>query len=130
MPSEGPQRDIAKLLASINVEPVKNAPPIPDLNTNAEHLDLEYERGKADLDHLKDHFQQRKKYARRILNLTYVWIIAVLGLLLLDGFGWRGFHLADSIILAALGTTTADIFGVLLIVMKYFFPSDSPPPKR
>ena len=125
MPGEEPHLDFAKLLASINVEPVKNASPIADPQTTTEHLDLEYERKKAELEHLKDHFQQRKKYARRILNLTCAWIFAVFALLLLDGFAWKGFHLSDSIILTALGTTTANIVGVLVIVAKYFFPSDS-----
>lgn len=125
MPSEEPQLDIVKLLSQINVEPVKKAPLEADPRTKDESRDLEYERKYAELENLKDHFKQRKKYARLIVNLACGWMIAVFVMMLLQGFAWKGFHLSDSIVLAALGTTTANIFGVLLIVTKYFFPSDS-----
>jgi uncharacterized membrane protein YjjP (DUF1212 family) len=128
MPSEEPQLNIAQLLSQINVEPVKKAPREADLQTRVESRDLDYERKLAVLENLKDHFIQRKKYARLILILACGWVIAVFVMLLLQGFTWWGFHLSDSIILAALGTTTANIFGVLLIVTKYFFPSDSTKP--
>ncbi|MGA2561870.1 MAG: hypothetical protein ABSF17_19535 [Terracidiphilus sp.] len=129
MASEESKFDLVKALASINVDPVKNAPNLADGYSNAERLDLDYERQKAELENLIDHQKQRKKFAGRIFYLTCAWITAVFGVLILDGFSWRGFHLSDSIVLAALGTTTANIIGVLLIVTNYFFPSTSLPNK-
>jgi hypothetical protein len=63
----------------------------------------------------------RKKYAFRIFLLVAGWITAVLAILLLQGFGFHGFHLSDNVILAAIGSTTANIIGVLVIVIKYLF---------
>jgi hypothetical protein len=63
----------------------------------------------------------RKKYAFRIFALVASWITAILAILLVQGFGYKGFHLSDNVLLAAIGSTTANIIGVLLIVIKYLF---------
>jgi hypothetical protein len=54
--------------------------------------------------------------------LTCIWIAGIYALMLLEGFAYWAFHLSDSIMLAAIGSTTANIIGVFLIVTRYFFP--------
>jgi hypothetical protein len=51
------------------------------------------------------------------------WIVAVFVLLSLQGFSFYGFKLSDNVLLAAIGSTTANVIGMLLIVLKNLFPS-------
>jgi hypothetical protein len=81
----------------------------------------------------------RRLYARQIFILIICWLAAILLVLLLQGFSsksgalfvlhllgteWRinGFQLADSVLLALIGGTTASVLGLFAIVAKYFFP--------
>lgn len=63
----------------------------------------------------------RKKYAFRIFAIVTLWITAMLGILTLQGFSLYGFHLSDNVLLAAIGSTTATVIGMLLIVIRYLF---------
>jgi hypothetical protein len=110
-------------LDSINAAPVEAAQDEPDAQTNRESF--EREKQNAELDSFKQDTGERKKHARNIFILTCAWVTAVFALLMLQGFGglyvWH-FHLTDSIVLTAIGSTTANIVGVFLIVARYFFP--------
>jgi hypothetical protein len=110
-------------LDSINAAPVERAQDEPDAQTNLESF--EREKQKAELDSFRQDTGERKRYARNIFILTCTWVGAIYILLIFQGFGglWRwNFHLTDSIILTAIGSTTANIVGVFLIVARYFFP--------
>jgi hypothetical protein len=70
---------------------------------------------------------ERKKYAKWLLVLACTWIVIVALLLTLQGFCSHGcgsvkFSLDDSVLLAAIGSTTANIVGILYVVAKYLFP--------
>jgi hypothetical protein len=70
---------------------------------------------------------ERKKYAKRFLWLACAWVVVVAFLLIIQGFctqGCRGFvfRLSDSVLLAAIGSTTANIVGILYVVANYLFP--------
>lgn len=124
-----PAKDI--FLESITASEVEAASSKPDALSRRERLDLEYERGVAQLENYKEEIKQRRKYARRIFILTCLWVTAIYGLILLQGFAYKGFHVSDSVLLAAIGTTTANIIGVFLIVAKYLFTRGAvptPPP--
>jgi hypothetical protein len=75
----------------------------------------------AELDKFYSNLKQQKLYAKLIYVLTSVWVFAIFALLIFQGFQICGFHLSDSVILAAIGSTTADIVGVFLIVTRYVF---------
>ena len=92
----------------------------PDDCTTLEQFELLQK--KAELDSFKSDTTARKDYAKKIFGLTCLWILGVYCLLLFQGFGYKSFRLSDSVILAAIGTTTANIIGVFLIVTRYFFP--------
>jgi hypothetical protein len=61
---------------------------------------------------------ERKKYAKRFLWLACAWVVVV------ATQGCRGFafRLSDSVLLAAIGSTTANIVGILYVVANYLFP--------
>ncbi len=94
---------------------------------------LHQERIRAETESFKSNTRQRKSYALRIYILTTVWLVLVLLIVVFSGFsagGARvalggtpvGFKLSDTVLLALIGTTTANIVGVLVVVVKYFFP--------
>src|ERR1700744_2632524 len=114
----------AKLaLDAITSRPVDNVSDDPDDCTTLEQLEIL--KGKAELDSFKQDTGERKRHAKNIFKLTCVWVAGIYLLLLFQGFGgvykWP-FHLSDSLMLAAIGSTTANIIGVFYIVVRYFFP--------
>jgi hypothetical protein len=67
----------------------------------------------------------RDQWARKLLPLCLGWLISVVALLALQGFHLFGFHLDDSVLIAFIGTTTADVLGLGYIVVNYLFPKSS-----
>lgn len=68
--------------------------------------------------------EQRKDYANKLYKFLGVYMLCVLGLLLLSGSDFVCFHLSDAVLLAILGTTTANIVSIFVIVAKYLFPAN------
>jgi hypothetical protein len=113
--------------------------PIPSPETqevaervDAEATDLDYQSKLEGVRQLRfDNKQrrqdrkERRRYAHRIFCLISIWLSAVLLILVFQGFGWWGFKLADSIVITAIGTTTATVLGIFLIVANYLFPKKS-----
>jgi hypothetical protein len=72
---------------------------------------------------LEQDIVERKKYARRIFILCCTWIFVVFALLVAQGLGWlTRFSLSEPVQLAAIGSTTANIIAVFVIVARYLFP--------
>ncbi len=71
---------------------------------------------------IRQEIEERKKYARRIFVLCCFWVTAVLLLIVQQGRSQSGFHVSDSVLLAAIGSTTANIISVFVIVAKHLFP--------
>ncbi len=72
----------------------------------------------------RDTREQRRTYANRIFTLCCGWVCAIFVLLMFSGFGhYQHFHfsLSDRVILAAIGSTTINIIGVFLIVVRFIF---------
>ena len=63
---------------------------------------------------------QRKKFAVAVFAFVAVYMAAVLTVVFLQGF-CDGFNLSDSVIITLLGTTTANVIAVLVIVVTYLF---------
>ncbi|EEY84116.1 hypothetical protein HMPREF0103_0060 [Bacteroides sp. 2_1_33B] len=64
---------------------------------------------------------QRKDFADRIYFFVYVYMIFVFLILFLSGSKNSGFHLNDSVLSILLKTTTANVIGILAIVITYLF---------
>jgi hypothetical protein len=73
------------------------------------------------------HRQGRQNlYAEKTFRFVFGWIYLVVILLFCDGFGsgypYFHFHLADQVLEVALGSTTLNVIGLLVIVLKGIFP--------
>ncbi len=121
MPSDEPVEPPLNL-ASIDAAQMESVPETPDAKSGLEESEIQRSQKRAELESYQQDTKERKKYAARIFSLTCLWVVGIYALLLLQGFQYRGFRLADSLVLAAIGSTTANIVGVFLIVTRYFFP--------
>ena len=63
---------------------------------------------------------QRKKFAEKIFNFVSIYMYLVFFVLILSGCENK-FYLSDSVLITLLGTTTANVIGVLIIVVTYLF---------
>lgn len=56
-------------------------------------------------------------------NITQFWMIAVVLLLVWQGFGSKigFFHLSDSVLITLLTTTTANVLGLFYLALKYLY---------
>jgi len=70
----------------------------------------------------KQDTQERKKYAQRIFWMLSGWLVVVLFALVTSGLKLWDFRLSDSILLALIGSTTANVAGFFFAVVKYLFP--------
>lgn len=84
--------------------------------------ELELERKKQEATFALDNHKARIRYSRYIFVLVCIWLTAVLVVCIAQGIPRIGFHLSDSILITLLGTTTANVIGVLIIVLRYLFP--------
>jgi hypothetical protein len=121
---ELPEEKLARGLAEAKSAEVNKE---PDPNTLKEKEDLEKVRYGAQTEGQKQDIKERKKYAQLFFYLSCAWLVAIVAILMLQGFGfsfWKApFHLSDSIVLAMIGSTTANVLGILYIVAKYLFPN-------
>jgi hypothetical protein len=101
---------------------------------------LEHERKSAELKGFKQDIKARKRYAKNIFSLIVWWLVAILFLLLLQGFSGGQkvslstitrllevhldykFYLSDAVLLALIGGTTANVLGLFIFVVQYLFP--------
>lgn len=64
--------------------------------------------------------EQRKEFADKIFNFVSNYMIFVCMVLFLKAITPR-FFLSDNVIITLLGTTTANVIGILIIVVTYLF---------
>ena len=74
---------------------------------------------------LKDYVGLRRLYGIWILITTLGWITVIGMVVLLQGFQAWNFFLPDSVMMTLLGTTTANVIGLFIIVAKYLFPDNA-----
>jgi hypothetical protein len=118
MPDANPPGDRVE---SINLDAIQAPKVISNEPDTQSKLELDDERRKLENAGLAQDITARRKYAFRVFLLVIGWIIGIYLLLVFQGFGFRSFHLSDNILLAAIGSTTANIIGILLIIVKYLF---------
>jgi hypothetical protein len=122
-----PPEDFASKLTQALTRSLKDVSSVPDPETRQEEDDLQKEHARAILRGVKQDIDERKKYAKRFFILACFWLAAITVLLALQGFGsfWFGlmpFKLADSVLLAVIGSTTVNVLGILYVVANYLFP--------
>lgn len=65
----------------------------------------------------------REPMVRFLSRLSVFWLGGCAFLLLLQGFSrFSRFNLADSVLIAAITTTTANVLAMLVVVVKFIFP--------
>jgi hypothetical protein len=83
-----------------------------------------HSRDMADRDAARE---QRRVYAGRVFILVCFWISAMFALLLCQVFGARWVPayrpLSDAVLIALISSTTVNLIGTLIIVLKYIFRS-------
>lgn len=65
--------------------------------------------------------KNRRWLAWAIYVLVFLYVVAVMCVLFMDGYG--SILLSDSVLITMLSTTTANVLGVLVIVATYYFAS-------
>lgn len=76
---------------------------------------------------LKD-FEQKSNmrlvFAKNIFTLVCIYLVVVAFFLWQSGMTFRDFKLSDKVLITLLTTTSANIIGLLVFVVKYLFPED------
>lgn len=81
---------------------------------------LEYERKQNEIHELKQNTELRKKYAKGIFIFLVVWSCLIFLILFLNAGHY--IQISDSVMITLLTSTTVNIIGLFLVVVKYFFP--------
>lgn len=114
--------DILSLLeASRSGETVEQntAVTLSDIERQDKVLDLKLKKGQ--LESQEQDRKQRGQFAEKIFWAVVVYLVAALVIVYLIGAGV--FHMSDSVSITLLGTTTANVISLLVIVAKYLFHS-------
>ncbi|HEX4155747.1 MAG TPA: hypothetical protein VHY48_09050 [Acidobacteriaceae bacterium] len=118
-------RALVRLADSV-VVPQVEATPVEDtqksIDDEKRFLSERHERDMADRDAARD---QRKVYAKCVFVLVCAWITAIYALLLLQVFGTRitpAYRpLSEAVLIALVSSTTVNLIGTLIVVLKYIF---------
>ncbi len=126
---DGADRDHPAPVATCEVSLTDIRPPrgqgsvTVDDRAKKEQRDLSKERERAELKSLRQDIEQRARYARQIFRLICTWLVALLGVLVFQGFGLSGFKLSDSVLMTLIGGSTGSVLGLFLVVVRYLFPN-------
>jgi hypothetical protein len=77
------------------------------------------ERMREDLERIKTENSVRLKLTKRFSIITVFWILLILMVVIFSGLGVL--NLANSVLIALISTTTANVFGFMYVVVKYLF---------
>lgn len=78
---------------------------------------------REDLENKKQNRNQRKSYGNKLFVFLCVYMGLVFLVLLLCGFSLFGFTLSDTVLIALITTTTANVVGIFAFVVHYLFPT-------
>lgn len=79
-------------------------------------------RKKVELEGFIQDIQARRKWGERVFWLLVGWLVTVFVAFVFQGFGWFHFHVSDSVLIALISTTTANVLSLGYIVANYLFP--------
>lgn len=134
MPQQGPPNKLAKidgLIASLRQSVQKaalqesrgSATPESDVLVDDEKKTIELEGLRERLHRIANLYKIRKVYLLLLFILTVVWLVMVVLFVLMAGFGYRGFKLGDSVIIAFITSTTVSVLGLFHFAAKWLFPA-------
>ena len=87
-----------------------------------EKQSLELQLLKAQIQKFEDDNESRREFSRNIFTVTVIWMFLVLVVVIQCAAGkW---HLPDSVLIALITTTTANVIGIFIIVANYLFNRD------
>ena len=107
-----------------SIKPPATAPATsPDPLVEKEVVQLEERRQEAEIASLEQDTAARKTYANRIYCLAVFWLLGVLAILLIQGFGLWGTWkpLPDNVLIALVAGSTTGVLGILASVIAYIF---------
>lgn len=83
------------------------------------YYDHKAELQKEQLKRLQDDNDARKKFSNHIFTVTVIWMFFIL--LIVVSCGNECMKLSDTVLVTLIGTTTANVFGFLYVVVNYLF---------
>jgi hypothetical protein len=88
-------------------------------NSRLSKEDIELQMQRETLEGSRQDRLERKKYATNIFWLLVAFLGATVAIVTLSGL--RALCLSDTVIVTLLATTTADVIGIFIFVVKYLF---------
>lgn len=76
-----------------------------------------------DLENKRQNRNQRKSYGNKLFVFLCVYMGLVFLVLFFCGFSLFGFTLSDTVLIALITTTTANVIGIFAFVVHYLFPT-------
>jgi hypothetical protein len=123
LPPANPQQPAPP--AVITIDSIVGAPEsqseVSNLSLELESKQAQIDRYKLESEEMRDNILRRGNWGNRIFWLLLIWLFSVIGVVVLQGFGAWHFHLDNSVLLTFIGTTTADVLGLGVIVANYLF---------
>ena len=86
---------------------------------SAQRIAIEDRR--EDLENKRQNRNQRKSYGNKLFVFLCVYMILVFIVLFFCGFSLFGFTLSDTVLVALITTTTANVIGIFAFVVRYLF---------
>lgn len=86
---------------------------------NAKKANDKLEEENKDLRHDRD---QRTLFSKLIFGLVTLWLAAVLAIVAVDGALVDTFVISETALTTLIGSTTASVLGLFLVVARYLFP--------
>lgn len=109
-----------EIILDIENSPV-NETPISSRDIGQEIKITELDIRKEELEGKRQDRLQRKAYADNIFTFLCIYMIIVFVILFKHGCLFNGFELSDSVIVVLITTTTANIIGIFVFVVRYLF---------
>lgn len=127
--------EIGSLLKELNaskgksdLEPIEEATVFGEQDINAlkskaelESLIINNKIRSEELESKKQDREQRKIYAFVAFGFLLLYMLCVFVILFFNGFHYKGFDLENSVLIALITTTTANVIGIFAFVMMYLF---------
>ena len=79
------------------------------------------EDSREELENKKQNRSQRKTYAYKLFVFLCAYMVLVFLVLFFCGFSLFGFTLRDTVLVALITTTTANVIGIFAFVVRYLF---------
>jgi hypothetical protein len=87
-----------------------------------EYVQFEREKRRIEVASAAQDLADRTSWGRKVFWLLVVWLVLVVAAVTFQGFGWFRFHISDSVLIALISTTTANVLSLGYIVANYLFP--------